>query len=72
LNELTNGDAIITTDVGQHQMVACRYAKFNNSKSSVTSGGLGTMGFGLRLLLELGTERRKKQLLQLLEMADSR
>jgi acetolactate synthase-1/2/3 large subunit len=47
LNELTNGDAIITTDVGQHQMVACRYAKFNNSKSSVTSGGLGTMGFGL-------------------------
>ncbi len=47
LNELTNGDAIITTDVGQHQMVACRYAKFNNSKSNVTSGGIGTMGFGL-------------------------
>lgn len=47
LNELTHGDAIIVTDVGQHQMVACRYAKFNNSKSNVTSGGLGTMGFGL-------------------------
>ncbi|WP_294276096.1 biosynthetic-type acetolactate synthase large subunit [uncultured Chryseobacterium sp.] len=47
LNELTNGDAIITTDVGQHQMVASRYAKFKHSKSSVTSGGLGTMGFGL-------------------------
>ncbi len=47
LNELTGGDAIITTDVGQHQMVTCRYAKFNNSKSTVTSGGLGTMGFGL-------------------------
>lgn len=47
LNELTNGDAIIVTDVGQHQMVACRYAKFNRSKSNVTSGGLGTMGFGL-------------------------
>lgn len=47
LNELTGGDAIITTDVGQHQMVACRYAKFNQSKSNVTSGGLGTMGFGL-------------------------
>lgn len=47
LNDLTNGDAIITTDVGQHQMVACRYAKFNQSKSNVTSGGLGTMGFGL-------------------------
>ncbi|MGO1244104.1 biosynthetic-type acetolactate synthase large subunit [Sphingobacterium sp. JB170] len=47
LNEHTNGDAVIVTDVGQHQMVACRYAKFNKSKSSVTSGGLGTMGFGL-------------------------
>lgn len=47
LNELTNGDAIIVTDVGQHQMVACRYAKFNTSKSNITSGGLGTMGFAL-------------------------
>ncbi|WP_379969556.1 biosynthetic-type acetolactate synthase large subunit [Epilithonimonas sp. UC225_85] len=47
LNELTNGDAIVATDVGQHQMVASRYAKFNQSKSWVTSGGLGTMGFGL-------------------------
>jgi acetolactate synthase-1/2/3 large subunit len=47
LNELTLGDAVIVTDVGQHQMVACRYAKFNQSKSNVTSGGLGTMGFGL-------------------------
>ena len=47
LNELTNGDAIIVTDVGQHQMVACRYARFNETKSNITSGGLGTMGFGL-------------------------
>jgi acetolactate synthase-1/2/3 large subunit len=47
LNELTGGDAIVVTDVGQHQMVACRYAQFNNSKSNITSGGLGTMGFGL-------------------------
>jgi acetolactate synthase-1/2/3 large subunit len=47
VNELTNGDAIIVTDVGQHQMVACRYAKYNQSKSNVTSGGLGTMGFAL-------------------------
>ncbi|MBC7935234.1 MAG: biosynthetic-type acetolactate synthase large subunit [Rhizobacter sp.] len=47
LNELTGGNAIIVTDVGQHQMVACRYAKYNNSKSNVTSGGLGTMGFAL-------------------------
>lgn len=47
LNELTGGDAVIVTDVGQHQMVACRYAKFNKTRSNVTSGGLGTMGFGL-------------------------
>lgn len=46
-NERTNGDAVLVTDVGQHQMVACRYAKFNNSKSNITSGGLGTMGFCL-------------------------
>jgi acetolactate synthase-1/2/3 large subunit len=47
LNELTNGDAVIVTDVGQHQMVACRYAKQNNSRSNITSGGLGTMGYAL-------------------------
>jgi len=47
LNELTNGDAVIVTDVGQHQMVACRYSQFNKTRSNVTSGGLGTMGFGL-------------------------
>jgi len=47
LNELTHGEAIIVTDVGQHQMVACRYAKLNHTRSNVTSGGLGTMGFAL-------------------------
>lgn len=47
LNELTNGDAIVVSDVGQHQMVACRYAKFNQTRSNITSGGLGTMGFAL-------------------------
>ncbi|MEO6537699.1 MAG: biosynthetic-type acetolactate synthase large subunit [Ferruginibacter sp.] len=47
LNELTGGTAIIVTDVGQHQMVACRYAKYNQTKSNITSGGLGTMGFAL-------------------------
>jgi acetolactate synthase-1/2/3 large subunit len=47
LNDATGGDAVIVSDVGQHQMVACRYAKFNQSRSNVTSGGLGTMGFGL-------------------------
>jgi acetolactate synthase-1/2/3 large subunit len=47
INKYTHGDAIIVTDVGQHQMVACRYSKFTKSKSNITSGGLGTMGFGL-------------------------
>jgi len=47
INKHSNGDAVIVTDVGQHQMVACRYAQFNQSKSNVTSGGLGTMGFAL-------------------------
>lgn len=47
INKYTKGDAIIVTDVGQHQMIACRYASFSKTKSNITSGGLGTMGFGL-------------------------
>jgi acetolactate synthase-1/2/3 large subunit len=47
LNEITKGEAVIVTDVGQHQMVACRYAVMKRSKSNITSGGLGTMGFAL-------------------------
>ncbi len=47
LNELTGGESIIVTDVGQHQMVTCRYAKFAKTRSNITSGGLGTMGFAL-------------------------
>jgi acetolactate synthase-1/2/3 large subunit len=47
INKQTKGDAVIVSDVGQHQMFACRYANFIKSRSSVTSGGLGTMGFAL-------------------------
>ncbi|RXG20729.1 biosynthetic-type acetolactate synthase large subunit [Leeuwenhoekiella aequorea] len=47
INTVSKGDAVIVSDVGQHQMIACRYAKFNLSKSNITSGGLGTMGFAL-------------------------
>ena len=47
INKASDHKAIIVTDVGQHQMVACRYAKFRQSKSNITSGGLGTMGFAL-------------------------
>lgn len=47
LNDLTKGDAILVSDVGQHQMVVCRYARLNHTRSNITSGGLGTMGFAL-------------------------
>jgi acetolactate synthase-1/2/3 large subunit len=47
VSEKTNGEAIIVTDVGQHQMMTARYYKFNEPDSLITSGGLGTMGFGL-------------------------
>ena len=61
INKETNGDAIIVTDVGQHQMVACRYAKFTQSKSNITSGGLGTMGFALPAALgaKMGAPERE-------------
>ena len=47
INIQSEGKAAIVSDVGQHQMIACRYADFNVTKSNITSGGLGTMGFGL-------------------------
>ena len=47
INLASKNEAVIVTDVGQHQMIACRYAKFNTTKSNITSGGLGTMGFAL-------------------------
>ena len=47
INNKTRGKAVIVSDVGQHQMMACRYAEFTQTKSNITSGGLGTMGFAL-------------------------
>jgi len=47
INICTKGNAAIVSDVGQHQMIACRYAEFTTTKSNITSGGLGTMGFAL-------------------------
>ncbi|MGB0366020.1 MAG: biosynthetic-type acetolactate synthase large subunit [Flavobacteriaceae bacterium] len=60
INKHTGGDAVIVTDVGQHQMIACRYAEFIRSKSNVTSGGLGTMGFALPAAIgaKMGAEDR--------------
>ena len=45
--QATNGDAVIVTDVGQNQMLAARYSRFDRTRSFISSGGLGTMGFGL-------------------------
>lgn len=61
LNEESDSDAIVVTDVGQQQMMASRYSKFNNTRSFVTSGGLGTMGFGLPAAMgaQFGQPNRK-------------
>ena len=61
INNNTDGNSILVTDVGQHQMVACRYTKFNLSKSNITSGGLGTMGFALPAALgaKIGDDKRE-------------
>ena len=47
VSQFTRGEAIVVTDVGQHQMATARYYMFSKPRSSITSGGLGTMGFGL-------------------------
>jgi len=47
LSNFTNGEAIVVTDVGQHQMITSRYYKYKNPRTNVTSGGAGTMGFAL-------------------------
>ncbi|GFD83455.1 acetolactate synthase [Tenacibaculum sp. KUL118] len=61
INEASEGKAIVVTDVGQHQMIASRYAEFNQSKSNITSGGLGTMGFALPAAIgaKMGTPERE-------------
>ena len=61
INRASNSDAVVVSDVGQHQMIACRYATFNHSKSNITSGGLGTMGFALPAALgaKMGAPNRE-------------
>lgn len=60
LYELTKGDAIISTDVGQHQMWAAQFYKYDHSGSLLTSGGLGTMGYGLGACIGAKTGRPDK------------
>jgi len=61
LSEISNGEAIVVTDVGQHQMIASRYYKFRKPNHIVTSGGLGTMGFALPAAMgaQLGQKEEK-------------
>lgn len=61
INEQTEDDAVVVTDVGQHQMFASRYARFKHSRSFVTSGGLGTMGYALPAALgaKIGAPERQ-------------
>ena len=66
INGITKGEAVIVTDVGQHQMVACRYAKFNQSRSSITSGGLGTMGFCLPAAIGVKFATPERQVIAIL------
>ena len=60
LSELTNGEAVLVTDVGQHQMTASRYYEFKNPRTNVTSGGAGTMGFALPAAMgaKMGTDNQ--------------
>ena len=58
--EITNGDAIITTDVGQHQMWAAQHYKFKEPRTLLTSGGLGTMGYGLGACIGAKVGRKDK------------
>ena len=66
INEKTDGDAVIVTDVGQHQMIATRYAKFKQTKSNVTSGGLGTMGFCLPAALGAKLSRPDREIVAII------
>lgn len=61
INKETKGEAVIVSDVGQHQMIAWRYAKFTKTRSNITSGGLGTMGFALPAAIgaKMGTPDRE-------------
>ena len=66
VSEKTNGEAIVVTDVGQHQMVAARYFEHKNTRSSITSGGLGTMGFCLPAAVGAKLGRPDKQVIAII------
>ena len=61
----TKGDAIIVTEVGQHQMWAAQYFKFSNPRTLLTSGGLGTMGYGLGAAIGAQVANPEKQVINI-------
>ena len=66
LSEKTNGNAVIVTDVGQHQMMAAQFYEYNQTKSNVTSGGLGTMGFALPAAIGAKMANPEKQVIAII------
>lgn len=66
LSQKTNGNAVIVTDVGQHQMMAAQFYQYNQSKSNVTSGGLGTMGFALPAAIGAKMANPEKQVVAII------
>jgi acetolactate synthase-1/2/3 large subunit len=65
IREVTGGDCIITTDVGQHQMWACQYFKYTFPRQFISSGGLGTMGFGVPAAIGAQIGRPDKQVINI-------
>lgn len=65
INKQTNHNAILVSDVGQHQMHTCRYGKFNQTRTKITSGGLGTMGFGLPAAIGAKLAQKEKTVISI-------